>query len=236
MNAQKIKNVLPLLLAAGLWVGTAGTVFAEVQAAVHEQHQTVGAGHAAEAAPAAHGKDAHAGGEAAHGEGHAAPMVTKEKLLDLLWRTLNFAALVFILVKFAGKPVTEFMGRRRHDIERDLREMQAKRDETERACKEFEARLAGMEGEIELIIQRAVALAEEERSQILAEAEEAGREIRRQAEAAVQAAEADIRSRLREEVAEQAARMAEQLIVRNLTPADHAAIIEQYLEKAGAQQ
>jgi F-type H+-transporting ATPase subunit b len=49
----------------------------------------------------------------------------------------------------------------------------------------------------------------------------------------VQAAMAAAQRGLQEEVAEQAAAMAEQLIASNLTPADHVAIIEQYLDKTG---
>jgi F-type H+-transporting ATPase subunit b len=159
-------------------------------------------------------------------------MITGEKLKDLLWRTLNFAALVFLLVKFAGKPIVEGLGSRRKAIEDDLQELQAKRNEAERSYKDFEARLAGMEQEFELIVGRAVALAQDERSRILAEAESSARDIRRQAEAAVEAAAAAARSSLQDEVAEQAAAMAEQLILKNLTPADQVMIIEQYLERA----
>ena len=54
--------------------------------------------------------------------------------------------------------------------------------------------------------------------------------------AAVQAELEDAKRSLREEVAEQAAAMAEALIVKNLTPADQIAITEQYLERVGAVQ
>ncbi|MCI5223550.1 MAG: hypothetical protein D3924_12990, partial [Candidatus Electrothrix sp. AR4] len=49
--------------------------------------------HAVDASHSEEGKEAHGGG---HGGGHAAPMVTGAKLWDLLWRALNFAALVFL--------------------------------------------------------------------------------------------------------------------------------------------
>ena len=41
-----------------------------------------------------------------HGGGHGAPNpLSHEKLMDLLWRTTNFIALVIILVKFGSKPI-----------------------------------------------------------------------------------------------------------------------------------
>lgn len=159
-------------------------------------------------------------------------MITPEKLKDLLWRALNFAALVFLLVKFGGKPIVESLSSRRKAIEGELRELQAKRDEAERSYKEFAAKLEGLEAEVELTVQRATDLAKEERHRILAEAETAARDIRRQAEAAVATAAAAAQHQLQNEVAEQAAAMAEQLLIKNLTSADQVAIIEQYLERA----
>jgi F-type H+-transporting ATPase subunit b len=233
---MKLKKVLPLLAAAWLCAGTTGAVLAEEHGGQHapavaQQHE---GGHPTDAhAPTTgHGTDA-----AAHGEGHgdahqAAPMITGEKLKDLLWRALNFAALVFILVKFGGKPVVDALSSRRKAIEEELAELQGKRDEAERSYKEFSARLEGMEAEVELTVSRALTLAGEERDRILAEAEAAARDIRRQAEAAVAAAAASAQRQLQNEVAEQAAAMAEQLLIKNLTPADQVAIIEQYLERA----
>ncbi len=177
-------------------------------------------------------------GEAAgeHGEGEHHPMITPAKLKDLFWRTANFLALVVILVKFLAKPISSGLTGRRQQIKAELEELQAKRDEAERQYKEFEARLAGMEKEMETIVEKAVALAETEKIRILEEAEQAAEDIKRQAEAAVQAELVDAKRKLRDEVAEQAAAMAEELIVKNLTPADQVTITEQYLERVGAVQ
>jgi F-type H+-transporting ATPase subunit b len=93
-----------------------------------------------------------------------------------------------------------------------------------------------MEKEMDSIVEKAIALAETEKQRILEEAERAADDIKRQAEAAVQAELVDAKRRLRDEVAEQAAAMAEELIVKNLTPKDQVAITEQYLERVGAVQ
>ena len=239
MKTHKMRRILPLLLAALLYAGPMNAAIAaehgETDHAVQQaadywpaaaEHDS-GSPAAAEHGPAAHGQTGH---ETGH---HAAPMITGEKLKDLLWRVMNFAALVFLLVKFGGRPAARYFDDRRRGIADELKNMEARRDEAERACKEFEARLAGMEDEIALTVERAVAAAGKEKERILAEAEQAAQEIKRQAEAAVQAAMAAAQRGLQQEVAEQAAAMAEQLIVSNLTPADHVAIIEQYLDKSG---
>ena len=125
---------------------------------------------------------------------------------------------------------------RQQQIREELDDLTRRRDEAERSYKEFEVRLAGMEREMERVVEKAIAQAQAEKERILAEAERAAEDIKRQAQAAVQAEMEDAKRLLREEVAEQAAAMAEELIVRNLTPADQIAITEQYLERVGAVQ
>lgn len=232
------------------------------QAAVHEQHaeqqpehQVVNPaagtpeGEHGDGAMKAHGTAEHAAGETGehaehaaaehgegHGEGHVAPMITKAKLWDLLWRALNFAALVFIMVKFLGRPIAAGLGGRKRQIQDELETMKEKRDEAEQEYKVFELRLAGMDGEMSELVEKAKAMAEDEKARILAEAEASAKDIRRQAEAAVQGALAQAKSKLQAEIAEQAVVMAEELIVKNLTPEDQVAITEQYLERVGAVQ
>jgi F-type H+-transporting ATPase subunit b len=262
MRAQILKIVLPALLvtalcaAPGVFASGHGTVTADDNAAVHGVEAAHDANRAyeerlhGEASAAVHDEKMatehseavlegeHATGVEAEGHGgeHHAPMITAAKLKDLFWRTVNFIALVIILVKFLAKPIGNGLSGRRRQIQEELEALQAKRDEAERSYKEFEARLAGMEKEMEAVVEKAVAMAQDEKERILKEAEESADDIKRQAEAAVQAAVVEAKRKLQDEVAEQAAVMAEELIVKNLTPQDQVTITEQYLEKVGAVQ
>lgn len=168
-----------------------------------------------------------------HGEVHSNPL-SGEKLKDLFWRTINFIALLIILVKFLAKPIMNSLSSRQERIAAELADISARRDEAERSYVAFTAKLAGMEKEMERVISQATAQAQIESERILAEAERAAEDIKRQAQAAVQGEMEDAKRRLREEVAEEAAKMAEELIKKNLTAADQEAITEQYLERVGA--
>ena len=182
---------------------------------------------------------AHDGSTAAHGEGHGevhSNPLAPAKLKDLFWRTVNFLALVVLLVKFLAKPIGSGLIGRQQQIKEELEDLSLRRDEAEKSYKDFEVRLAGMEREMELIVEKAIAQAQNEKERILADAERAAEDIKRQAEAAIQAELEDAKRLLRAEVAEQAAAMAEELIVHNLTSADQIAITEQYLERVGAVQ
>ena len=264
MRAQIVKIVLPVLLALALCaapfvfasghggtdVGVSDNAAVEGIEAAHEANKAAEDVQHGDTAAAAHEEnlaaehsaavtaEEHASGVEEH-EGHGAehhPMITATRLKDLFWRTVNFIALVIILVKFLAKPIGSGLSGRRRQIREELDALQLKRNEAERSYKEFESRLAGMEKEMDTVVEKAVAMAEDEKVRILNEAEQSAEDIKRQAEAAVEGAIVEAKRKLQEEVAEQAAAMAEELIVKNLTPEDQVTITEQYLEKVGAVQ
>lgn len=243
MKTQKMKKILPLLLAALFYTGSmsvamAADEYGETGHAVHATNDYWPEATATEHDSGSPAAEEH-GGATAHEEGHggaghhAESMLAPKKLKDLLWRAMNFAALVFLLVKFGGRFVVGTLRDRRQEIINELEALKNRRKDAESKCEKLEAELAGMENEIARTVERNLAAAAKEKERILAEAEQAAKEIKRQAEAAVRAAMTAARRSLQEEVAEQATAMAEQLIVKQLTPADHVAIIEQYLDKTG---
>ena len=236
MRDRTAKFFQPVVLALLLGVLPVAPVAATEQPAPATAHEVTADTHAA---PAASGHAAvvaeHGAADAGHGEVHSSPLAP-EKLKDLFWRAVNFIALIIVLVKFGAKPIMAGLTGRQQQIREELDDLTRRRDEAERSYKELEVRLAGMEREMERVVEKAIAQAQAEKERILAEAERAAEDIKRQAQAAVQAEMEDAKRLLREEVAEQAAAMAEELIVRNLTPADQIAITEQYLERVGAVQ
>ena len=242
MRVKILKTTLPLLLV--LLLGGLSLSIASSPAGVGAHGDEYTAEHATKVdevhgAPAsdAHGAvDTH-GAEAAHaGDGgghHKAKSITPEKLKDLFWRTVNFIALMILLIKFLAKPIGNALAGRQQQVVGELESLQEKRDIAERSYKEFESKLAGMEKEMEVVVERAIAQAENEKAKILEDAEQAAEDIKRQAEAAVQAEIVEAKRNLKDEIADQAAAMAEEMIVKNLTPEDQAKITEQYLERVG---
>ncbi len=177
------------------------------------------------------GEHVAAGGHDAHGSS-----LTPAKLKDFFWLSLNFLALVFVLVRYGAKPISNALKGRSEKIKNELDDLQAKRDEAEKSLKEFEASLAGMEQELDTVVARAVKQAEAEKAKILEDAERVAADIKKQAESAIQSELAAAKIDLQDDVAEQASVMAEELIVKNLTPEDHSNIIENYLDRVGAAQ
>lgn len=243
MRVKILKTILPLalvLLLGGFSLslasstadeGTHGDVVTAEHGAMVDQAHGVPAEDAHGAVEAGH--EAVATGHGAEGTHHKAKSITPEKLKDLFWRTVNFIALLIILIKFLAKPIGSALAGRQQQVVAELESLQEKREIAERSYKEFESKLAGMEKEMEVVVQRAIAQAENEKVKILEDAEKAAEDIKRQAEAAIQAEIVEAKRNLKNDIAEQAAAMAEELIVKNLTPEDQVNITEQYLDRVG---
>ena len=162
--------------------------------------------------------------------------IPKEKWLDLLWRTTNFAGLVFILVFFLKKPFADGLSSRRDGIKDQLDALESRKAEAEQLYKEAEAKLAKLDEEVNAIITEAVKQGEAEKEKIITDAERAAGDIKRQAEMAVAHEIAEAKTRLKGEIAEQAVLLAEELVKKNIQPADQSRMVELSLEKVGGIQ
>lgn len=225
--------ILWFALAAGsVWASDHGDQATDAHAAV----ATHAAGDAAHAVVEEHGAVDAAHGDDAHGGAHAVDSLSPEKLKDLGFRVMNFIVLLIILVKFGAKPIANGLGARRKQIRDEIEDLEAKKVDAEKAYKEFSEKLESVEKDVGSIVEKAVAQAEIEKVRILEAAEKSADDIKRAAEMAIANEVTAAKRSLKVEVTEQAAVMAEELIVKNLTSDDQVKIIEDYLDKVGAVQ
>lgn len=162
--------------------------------------------------------------------------IPAHKWWDLLWRTLNFAGLLAILIMALKKPIANGLNGRRQAIVEKFEDLEAQKSEAERIYKEYEAKLSKIDEEVQSIIDGAVKQGETEKIRIIEDANRAAGDIQRQAEMAIQHELTEAKLTLRSEIAEQAVQMAEDLIKQNLKDADQTKMVEDYLEKVGAIQ
>jgi F-type H+-transporting ATPase subunit b len=158
------------------------------------------------------------------------------KWWDLLWRTLNFAILLIVLIKVLAKPIANGLRARQQSITEQFTDLEERKTEADLAYQTYEEKLASIDQEINDIIQSAVAQGEAEKERIISDANRAAEDIKRQAEMAIQHELTEAKLKLREEVANQAVVLAEELIKKNLQDADQVKLIENSLAKAGTLQ
>lgn len=234
---KKIERIARLLflVAALCFALSVGTVSASsnTPAADSAHTATVESSAAADGAHGVSAEDSHAE-EGSHGA--VGGSLSAAKLKDLFWRVINFIALMIILVKFGAKPIGSALAGRQQKIRDELAELEARKAEAETSYREFEAKLSTVEKDIDRIVEKAIAQAEVEKTKIIEKAEQSAEDIKRQAQLAIQNEIMVARRTLKNDVADQAAVMAEELIIKNLTSDDQVKIIEEYLDKVGAVQ
>jgi F-type H+-transporting ATPase subunit b len=153
---------------------------------------------------------------------------------DLIWRVVNFAALVGVLVYFARKPVADGIRNSIESVRKLLQETEESRKEAEAKMQEAEQRLARVDKEVEDLLVTARQESEVEKERILAEAEEAVQRLKREAKTSIELELKKSQDLLRREVAESAVAAAEEIIRQNIKPEDQRRFINEYLEKLEA--
>lgn len=139
----------------------------------------------------------------------------------IFWEILSFGILFFVLYKFAFPGILSVLEEREKKIKDSLDQAERHRAESERALKTYEAKLSAAAKEAEVILaaaqERAQRLLDENEQRMSTEAEriksEATREIDHERRKAVQ----DIRN----QTTELALMVAEKVVQRSLTDADH---------------
>ncbi|MDF2459023.1 MAG: atpF [Nitrospira sp.] len=148
----------------------------------------------------------------------------------IFWEVVSFAILLFVLYKFAFPGILSALEEREKKIKNSLDEAEAHRLQAEQRLKEYEARLAGASKEAEGILaaakERTQRLMEENEQRLAAEAErikgDATREIDRERRKAIQ--------EIRTQTTDLALMVAEKVVQRSLTDADHRRLADEALD------
>ena len=167
---------------------------------------------------------------AAGGGGHADSGVI---LKDFLYRCLNFALMVGLLVYFVTKPARKGLRDRREGIEKTLAEAEAAKQAAEAKHREYTEKLARATEEIESIAASIRHEGEVERDKIIAAAQEMAAKIEREAENKAAGVVAKARTELREEAARLAVELAEEMLKKQVSTDDQKRLVDEYMQKVG---
>ena len=151
--------------------------------------------------------------------------------VDFAWRALNFLVLAGFLYWLLAKKIKEFFAGRRDDIKIALEQAMDAKEEAEKKYKEYTAKLEKATEEIAGISEmiKAQGLAEKER--ILEDAKKAAVKMKEDTQTRVEQELKKAGNLLRTEAVKLSVEMAEELLKRNITPADHDIMVKDYLDK-----
>jgi len=236
-----------------LAIASAALVFASAPAARAEgehaaQHEH--GAHATEGDPAAHGHAEDASGHDAHHaptlddvnwyygillekEGVEPSLLFRPKGMPVpfLSYVLNALVLYLVIYRFAKKPVSEGLAKRKANIERGMREAAELRANAETMLAEYEEKLDNIEKEVERVRRDMREAGELERARILSEARARRERMERDARLLVEQEFAAARETLSRELVQAALRSATDTLKARVTSADNARFADEYLAR-----
>lgn len=142
---------------------------------------------------------------------------------------INFAVFGFILYRLAGKPLREFVLTRHVTIKKDLDEAATLRAEAAIKLKEYEAKIAGIQGEIDVLVSDIRKAAEAEKARIVTAAAEQAARLQADAETEIRNEIARTRRELRREAVNAALTAAEAMLIAKLDVNDFRRLADDYV-------
>ena len=154
-----------------------------------------------------------------------------ESIWSWVFKFVNFIVLAGILVKFAGKPLKEYLENRHRTIKNKLEEAERMLREAEALRVEYEKKIAKLDEEVAAFKETVVAQAEKEKKKILDEAAYLASKIKEQAKLTYEQEAKEAIDKIKEEIARQTIEKAEKIVMEKLTKDDHNRMVGEFIEK-----
>jgi F-type H+-transporting ATPase subunit b len=161
---------------------------------------------------------------AEHAGGHEAP---NWKVFGLA--VLNLGILIFVLLRFARKPISDFLFQRSESIRSALSDAQAKLAEADAENTKLRERLAQLDRESREIVELARRQAQGEGERMQQRARENVERIREEAQRVADMEIARARQALREEAAALATTLAGELLRERIRPEDDRRLLDEFV-------
>lgn len=151
-------------------------------------------------------------------------------VMDWVWKIVNFAILVFLLVKFVKKPLQNYLEQRRETLQKTFNEAKEAKEMAQKALKEVEDRLVVKDKEIADILETAKESGEREKARLIEEGERMKQRILEQAKINIDYEVRKAKEAIQNEAAEAALMRAEQMIKEGITETDQERLFRESLK------
>lgn len=151
-------------------------------------------------------------------------------LKDWAFKIINFSILVFLIVKFLGKPIRNYLNQRKELIEKSIRESQEAKELAQKALQEVEHRLKLKDKEIQDILDTAKNIGQQEKARIIQETEKIRERILEQAKTNIEFEVKMAKDALRLEASDLAIQLSEQKLKERVTPEEQEKLLQESIK------
>lgn len=171
--------------------------------------------------------------EEAHGAGEAAPNLFSGDAGVAIWTVLIFLLVVFILGRYAWKPLLSALQAREDFIRDSLQKAREEREQAERRLAEYEEKLAAARAEATALVEEGRRDAETVKAKIEATAREEGDKLMARARREIGLARDQAVKDLHTTTARLATDLATKVLEREIRAEDHERLLAESLRELG---
>lgn len=154
----------------------------------------------------------------------------------VIFATINFFVLLFLLKKFLYKPIMGMLDSRKAEVEDNLNAAQVAKDEAARLKDEYAASIANARHEAQEILAQATQMGEQAKDDIVAGARLEAQKVADKASADIEIEKNQAIAALRNEVADLAVLAAEKIVGKTIDLADHGEMVNNFVQEVGDAQ
>jgi F-type H+-transporting ATPase subunit b len=154
---------------------------------------------------------------------------TGRKVWDNIMLFANFGILVFLFVKYAKKPLMNFLRSERESVEQQIDELTDKKQGVQSQRDAEAEQLEDIDRIIEEIRSSILEMGEREKEKIIQQGESLAEKIIRDAEAYSESRILAARRELSEEMVDMALSMAKEKLLKNITDKDNDDLVNQFI-------
>lgn len=151
---------------------------------------------------------------------------------DLVMRWVNFLILVIIIVKYARKPLGDFIAGKQHEVQTDVEDLEQKKADAIALKKEAEKEIEASSRKFNEIRRNIIAQGEKRKKQII---QDANREVEMLFKSVQAKIEGDIeqsKRRVKSDMVDKALELAMQRLPEMMTAQDNQQLIDQFIVEA----
>lgn len=146
---------------------------------------------------------------------------------------ISFLLLVFLLGKYAWKPLMTMMEQRRDFIESSLAQAEKERQQAEEIKREYQEEMRKARQEAQEVIAKASKVSEERANEILAQARDEAEKLKKSALMDIERERDRAVVEVKAQVADLSVSVAEKIIRQNLDVKGQEQLIEQFIQEVG---
>ena len=169
--------------------------------------------------------------EAGHSAEGAKPGLMDFDLSLIFYTFLAFVVFLWVMTRFAWKPIVKSLNERADKIEKDIADAKQMREEAEQEKKEYDEKLAAVQAEIEDMRKEGREHGEKIKLQLEDQAKEEAKNIIDRAKREIELEKKAVISELKTSTLENALKIASEVIKRNLTDDDQKKFAEEVFER-----